>query len=224
MHVFTDGLVGAMPARSKFAADNSQIIDDITLMPIDPNFPTTISNIFSWMKIYNFGPKISLKLIPKGPINNIPASVHILAWRQSGDKPLSEPMIVSLLTHLCAARSQWDIPTTTRSITTWYVYFMGCTVLRRCHCFLRCLSIMVSAYTGFCWFWYCMETVPGSHDDVMTWKPCLHCWPVVRKIDQCLGVHTKIYTCIHVPTYIHITRNTCLNHVQELVLDLTQYL
>ena len=99
MHVFTDGLVGAMPARSKFAADNSQIIDDITLMPIDPNFPTTISNIFSWMKIYNFGPKISLKLIPKGPINNIPASVHILAWRQSGDKPLSEPMIVSLLTH-----------------------------------------------------------------------------------------------------------------------------
>ena len=35
--------------------------------------------------------KISLKFIPKGPINNIPALVQIMAWRQPGDKPLSEP-------------------------------------------------------------------------------------------------------------------------------------
>ena len=40
--------------------------------------------------------KISLKFAPKGPINNIPALVQIMAWRQPGDKPLSEPMIVSL--------------------------------------------------------------------------------------------------------------------------------
>ena len=38
--------------------------------------------------------KISLKFVPKGPINNIPALVQIMAWRQSGDKPLSEPMMV----------------------------------------------------------------------------------------------------------------------------------
>ena len=37
--------------------------------------------------------KISLKFVPKGPINNIPALVEIMAWRQSGDKPLSEPML-----------------------------------------------------------------------------------------------------------------------------------
>ena len=36
--------------------------------------------------------KISLKYVPKGPINNIPASVQIMAWRHSGDKPLSEPI------------------------------------------------------------------------------------------------------------------------------------
>ena len=36
---------------------------------------------------------ISLKFVPKGPINNIPALVQIMAWRQTGDKPLSEPMM-----------------------------------------------------------------------------------------------------------------------------------
>ena len=51
--------------------------------------------------------KTSLKVVPKGPINNIPAMVQIVAWRRPGDKPLSEPMIVSLLTHTCVARLQW---------------------------------------------------------------------------------------------------------------------
>ena len=40
--------------------------------------------------------KISLKFVPKGSINNIPALVQIMAWRRPGDKPLSEPMIVRL--------------------------------------------------------------------------------------------------------------------------------
>ena len=47
---------------------------------------------------------ISLKFVPKGPINNIPALVQIMAWRRSGDKPLSEPMMVSLPTHICVTR------------------------------------------------------------------------------------------------------------------------
>ena len=51
--------------------------------------------------------KISLKFVPKGPINNIPAMVQIMAWRRPGDKPLSEPMMVSLPTHICVARPQW---------------------------------------------------------------------------------------------------------------------
>ena len=51
--------------------------------------------------------KISLKFVPKGPINNNPALVQIMAWRRSGDKPLSEPMMVSLLTHICVIRPQW---------------------------------------------------------------------------------------------------------------------
>ena len=30
-----------------------------------------------------------------------------MAWRRTGDKPLSEPMVVSLLTHNCVTRPQW---------------------------------------------------------------------------------------------------------------------
>ena len=51
--------------------------------------------------------KISLKFVPKGPINDIPALVRIKAWRRPGDKPLSEPMMVSLPMHICVTRPQW---------------------------------------------------------------------------------------------------------------------
>ena len=51
--------------------------------------------------------KISLKFVPQGPINNIPALVRIMAWRRPGDKPLSEPMMVKLLTHICVTQPQW---------------------------------------------------------------------------------------------------------------------
>ena len=50
--------------------------------------------------------KISLKFAPKGPINSIPSLVQIMAWRRPGDKPLSEPMMVSLLSHICVIRPQ----------------------------------------------------------------------------------------------------------------------
>ena len=51
--------------------------------------------------------EISLKFVRKGPIDNIPALVQIMAWRRSGDKPLSEAMAFSLLTHICVTRPQW---------------------------------------------------------------------------------------------------------------------
>ena len=51
--------------------------------------------------------KISLKFVPKGPINNIPALVQIMAWCRPGDKPLSEPMLARLLMHICITRPQW---------------------------------------------------------------------------------------------------------------------
>ena len=65
--------------------------------------------------------EISLKFVPKVPINNIPALVQIMAWRRPGDKPLSEPMMVCLLTHICVTRPQW--------VNLIWIYFI-CIVLR----------------------------------------------------------------------------------------------
>ena len=51
--------------------------------------------------------KIPLKYVHKGPIDNNTALVQIMAWRRSGDKPLSEPMMISLPTHICVTQPQW---------------------------------------------------------------------------------------------------------------------
>ena len=46
--------------------------------------------------------KISLKFVTKGQIKIIPALVQIMAWCRPGGKPLSEPIMVMLPTHVCA--------------------------------------------------------------------------------------------------------------------------
>ena len=75
---------------------------------------TTLSNAFSWMKMLEFRLRFHWCFVPKGPVNNNPALVQIMAWRRSDDKPLSEPMMVSLLTHICVTRPQWVNPRLTR--------------------------------------------------------------------------------------------------------------
>ena len=51
--------------------------------------------------------RISLKFVPGVWINNIPALVQKMAWHRPADTPLSEPMMVSLLTHICVTRPLW---------------------------------------------------------------------------------------------------------------------
>ena len=51
--------------------------------------------------------KISMKFAPEVQINNISAMVQIMAWPRPGDKPLSEQIMVRLLTHICVTRPQW---------------------------------------------------------------------------------------------------------------------
>ena len=48
---------------------------------------------------------VSLKFVPKGPINNIAALVQKMVWHRTGDKPLSEPTMFSLLTRHSASVS-----------------------------------------------------------------------------------------------------------------------
>ena len=51
--------------------------------------------------------EISLKYARKVPIDNNPSLVKIMAGRRPGVKPLSEPMMCSLPTHICVTRPQW---------------------------------------------------------------------------------------------------------------------
>ena len=64
--------------------------------------------------------KNSLKFVPNGLINNISASVLIMAWRRPGDKPLSEPMLVRSLTHICVTRPQW-VKSAACCISRWWM-------------------------------------------------------------------------------------------------------
>ena len=61
--------------------------------------------------------KFSPNFVPKVQINNIPALVQIMDWRRVGDKPLSEPMMISLPTHICVTQPQWVNVTRTHTLT-----------------------------------------------------------------------------------------------------------
>ena len=86
--------------------------------------------------------KFSLMFVPRGPINIIPALVQIMAWRRPGDKPLSEPMMVRLLTHLCVTRPQWvkQLPESglwwliISHISIKYYYTLCSSFSKRSHC------------------------------------------------------------------------------------------
>ena len=68
----------------------------------DDIFKRIFMNENVWISI-----KISMKFVPKGPINNIRALAQKMVWRHSGNRSLSEPMMVSLPTHICVTRFQW---------------------------------------------------------------------------------------------------------------------
>ena len=90
-------LISLSPFNTLRPRQNGRHFADDTFKPIFLNEDIRIST------------KMSLKFYPKGPINNIPALVLIMAWRRPGDKPLSEPMMVCLLRHIWVTRPQWVI-------------------------------------------------------------------------------------------------------------------
>ena len=68
------------------------------------HFADDILSAFSLHENFRILNKISLNYVPYSLFNNIPALVQIMACRLDGAKPLSEPIMVILLTHICVAR------------------------------------------------------------------------------------------------------------------------
>ena len=99
-------------------------------------------NESGWISI-----KMSLNFVPKDPINNIRALVQIMAWRRPGNKPLSEPMMIKLPTHICVTWPQW---VTVSLPFVWYIKSLILTLLGyQCLCFFQeFIVFLISSFWG----------------------------------------------------------------------------
>ena len=144
-------------------------------------FPDDISKSIFFNENIQILIKISLTFVSKAPINNIPALVLIMAWRRPGDKPLSEPMMVSLLTHICVTWPQWVkkiVELRTGGVTT-----TRQNKLRLCSCSLWiydnqhwAISISLKEILKH-WIWseffqqfWCFSTLVGMHTFITSYR------------------------------------------------------
>ena len=83
----------------------------LTHLPLDKMAAILADDIFKCIFLNEndrIAIQISLKFAPDSPIdNNPPLIILIMAWLRIGNKPLSEPMMISLLTHICVTRPRW---------------------------------------------------------------------------------------------------------------------
>ena len=70
-------------------------------------FQQTFSNAFPGMKMFEFQLRFHWSLFLKVQLTKFCHLLKKMAWCRSGNKPLSEPMLVSSLTHICVTRPQW---------------------------------------------------------------------------------------------------------------------
>ena len=98
---------GMAHTESVVKAHTESVVNTLRLRRNEQHFADDIFKRIFFNENVWFSINISLKFVPKGPMNNIPALVQIMAWRRSGYKPLSEPMMVRLPTHICVTRPQW---------------------------------------------------------------------------------------------------------------------
>ena len=96
--------------------------------------------------------KISLKFVPKGGINNIPALVQIMAWCHPDDKPLSELMLDRSLTHICVTRPRWVKCIIAWNNDTAFSYVAEsthslCITIYMSNLYMKCKYIHICTYT-----------------------------------------------------------------------------
>ena len=107
---------------------------------------TTFLNAFYGWTILYFDSNLTESFVSKGPIGNTSVLVQVMAWRRTGDKPLSEPMMTQFTDAYMRHQgkiSRFDFENTT---------------------FCRMLSdkkISVVILTSLCWdsiwYWYCLH-------------------------------------------------------------------
>ena len=117
------------------------------------------SHFLLWKLFYFI--KMSLKFVPHGPFNNIPALVQIMAWRRSGDKPLFEPMMA----YIVNAYMRHSASMSKKGCTYIYIYDI-------------CVYASVSTYI----YIYTPKYMP-SHFEILHLKMCGLHFNIVINID-----------------------------------------
>ena len=125
--------------------------------------------------------KISPNFVPLGPINNIPTLVQIMAW-WPGDKPLSEAMMVSLLTHICVIRPQWVYDSTGRKrlqhlLIIWR-HLSLCFTWQRSN---TCKGVDRCRVQAYVIYWSRNECVDENRRKYIQWTNCFYLKSLLEK-------------------------------------------
>ena len=72
------------------------MMNELTHLPMDKMAAILADNIFKCIFLDEndrIPIQVSLKFVPKSPIDNKPVLVKVMAWRRPGNKPLPESML-----------------------------------------------------------------------------------------------------------------------------------
>ena len=89
----------------EFTSSRYRIINTLKPRQNGRRFPDDIFKCIFLNERILISIKISLKFVPKCPIDNIQTLVQMMAWWRPGDKPLSESMIVVGFRRICVTNA-----------------------------------------------------------------------------------------------------------------------
>ena len=153
----------------------------------DDSFRCTSLNENVWISI-----TISLKFVTRGSINNTPTLFQIMAWRRPGGKPLSETMMVRLLTHICVTRPQWvkvspkpsskTIVCKSRSSSSWFD---------------------INIYMHILWMY---SKVPSVYHQYCTMYHQYRNWTLfIQPIPYAVTSRSETVRCLYIPVWVQYT-------------------
>ena len=123
--------------------------------------------------------KISMKIVPNGPINNIPALVQIMAWRRPGDKPLSESMMAQFTDiYMCHSASMschgFQVECiNTHNISMCWCKIVACPLLMRLRYYRSCIQWLIYHITANWASSSCQLHHHWWHHRLSPWQPLM---------------------------------------------------
>ena len=148
-----------------------------------------------------------------------------MAWHRPGDKPLSEPMMVSLLMHICVTRPQWvnviradytEGPMIHDDVMTWKVFLDYWPVMKGFHKW-PVASLTKGQWRGDLYGFYTVNQNIWEHSHVTMrqddHKMTQHDWEnEITVLATLSGMREQLH-------YLHFSTNTCYIDIYYLASD-----